>query len=44
MAKCSSLSYSVLVQFAKDYPLRLDFKALNKLQMSFILAPRIENK
>lgn len=44
MAKASSIADSVLVQFAKDYPLRLDFKALNKMQMSFILAPRIENK
>ncbi len=44
MAKASSLADTVLVQFSKDYPLRLDFKALNKMQMSFILAPRIENK
>jgi len=32
------------VQFAKDYPLKLDFRSLNKLQMAFVLAPRIENK
>jgi DNA polymerase III sliding clamp (beta) subunit (PCNA family) len=44
MARASNLAESVVVQFAKDYPLRLDFKSLNKAQMTFILAPRIENK
>ena len=44
MAKTSSLADTATVQFSKDYPLRLDFKSLNKFQMSFILAPRIENK
>ncbi len=44
MARASTLADTVTVQFAKDYPLKLDFKSLNKLQLSFILAPRIENK
>jgi proliferating cell nuclear antigen len=44
MARAAVLAESVVVQFAKDYPMRLDFRSLNKLQMSFILAPRIENK
>ena len=44
MARAASLADSASLRFAKDYPLRLDFRALNKLQMSFILAPRIENK
>ncbi|MEM2873858.1 MAG: proliferating cell nuclear antigen (pcna) [Candidatus Nanoarchaeia archaeon] len=44
MARAAILADAVTVQFAKDYPLKLDFKSLNKLQMSFILAPRIENK
>jgi proliferating cell nuclear antigen PCNA len=44
MARASNLAESVVIQFAKDYPLRLDFKSLNKAQMTFILAPRIENK
>jgi len=44
MARAAALADTVTVQFAKDYPLKLDFKSLNKLQMSFILAPRIENK
>ncbi len=44
MAKSASLSNIVKMGFSSDYPLRLDFVALNKGQMSFVLAPRIENK
>ena len=44
MARAAVLAETVVVQFAKDYPMKLDFRSLNKLQMSFILAPRIENK
>ena len=44
MARAASLADTATIQFAKDYPLKLDFKSLNKMQMSFILAPRIENK
>jgi len=44
MAKAAVLSDTVLFQLSSDYPLRIDFKSINKLQMSFILAPRIENK
>ena len=44
MARAASLADNASIRFAKDYPLRLDFRSLNKLQMSFILAPRIENK
>ena len=44
MARAATLADSVTIRFATDYPLRLDFRALNKMQMSFILAPRIENK
>jgi len=44
MARAAALADTVVVQFAKDYPLKLDFRSLNKLQMAFVLAPRIENK
>ncbi len=44
MAKSAAIADTALIQFSSDYPLKLDFKALNKLKMSFILAPRIENK
>lgn len=33
----------VIVQFNKDYPLKLEYKTLNKVQIAFILAPRVEN-
>ncbi len=34
----------VSILFDKDYPLRLDFKAVDKMLLSFILAPRVENE
>ena len=39
----AKLSDTVTIQFNKDYPLRLDYIAVDKLQLSFILAPRVEN-
>lgn len=38
----SKISDQVLISFSKDYPLRLDF-GNDKLSLSFILAPRIED-
>lgn len=39
----SKLSDIVEIHFGKDYPLRLDYKTLDKVMLSFILAPRVEN-
>lgn len=39
----SKLSDEVEIHFGKDYPLRLDFKTVDKVMLSFILAPRVEN-
>ena len=44
MSKASAIADTALLRFSQDYPLRIDFKAINKVQMSFILAPRIENQ
>ena len=44
MGKAAVLSDTAMFQFSSDYPLRIDFKSINNLQMSFVLAPRIENK
>ncbi len=44
ISKAATISDTALIKFSQDYPLRLDFKSLNQLQMSFILAPRIENQ
>ena len=43
MVGASKLAENVDVQFNKDYPLRLDYKEVDKLLLSFILAPRVEN-
>ncbi|MFH1408859.1 MAG: proliferating cell nuclear antigen (pcna) [Nanoarchaeota archaeon] len=39
----SKLADNVTIQFNKDYPLKLDFKEIDKLFLSFVLAPRVEN-
>lgn len=44
IARASVLADTATFQFSTDYPLKVDYKSINKLQMSFILAPRIENK
>ncbi len=43
MIQGSKLAPQATMQFANDYPLRLEYKVLNKLQLVFILAPRVEN-
>ncbi len=43
MIQGSKLSPQVTMQFSNDYPLRIEYKILNKLQLVFILAPRVEN-
>lgn len=37
------LADDVTIQFNKDYPLKLEYKSVDKLFLSFILAPRVEN-
>lgn len=39
----SKITNDVSVQFNKDYPLKIEFKAMDKCLLSFILAPRVEN-
>jgi len=39
----SKISEKVTIMFDRDYPLRLDYKVIDKVQLSFILAPRVEN-
>lgn len=43
MMQASKISSYVEVSFNKDYPLKLEYKEVDKIQMMFILAPRIEN-
>jgi proliferating cell nuclear antigen len=43
MMAASKIADDVTIQFNKDYPLKLEYKAIDKLFLSFILAPRVEN-
>ncbi len=43
MSKASKLADQVSLQFGKDYPLRASYTLLDKLRLSFILAPRVSN-
>ena len=38
--KGSKLSNKVLLEFGQDYPLRVEYKVLDKLALQFVLAPR----
>lgn len=40
----SKLADNVVIHFDKDYPLKLDYTVVDKLQLSFVLAPRVENE
>lgn len=39
----SKLSNDVVMNFSRDYPLKMEFKVVDKVMLSFILAPRVEN-
>ncbi len=39
----SKIADTVSISFNTDYPLRIEYKVVDKLMMSFILAPRVEN-
>ena len=43
MIQAAKLADRVEIHFDENYPLRLDYKVIDKLSMSFILAPRVEN-
>lgn len=41
ISKASKLADIAILEFGKDYPLRAEYKLLDKLRLSFILAPRV---
>jgi len=43
MINASKLADQVSIFFNQDYPLKLEYKVMDKLLLSFILAPRVEN-
>lgn len=44
MIPAGKLTDNVTIRFNNDYPLKLEYKVVDKLMMSFILAPRVENE
>ena len=44
MMAAGKLVPTVSIQFNKDYPLKLEYKTVDRLMLSFILAPRVENE
>ena len=43
MISGSKIADDVSIYFNKDYPLKLEYKTIDKVMLSFILAPRVEN-
>ncbi len=43
MINGSKNASDVIIQFNNDYPLKLEYKTVDKVALSFILAPRVEN-
>ena len=43
MVSGSKITEDVTIQYGKDYPLKLSFVAVDKVNIEFILAPRVEN-
>jgi len=44
MVNGSKIAEKVTIQFNKDYPLKLEYKEIDKVVISFILAPRVESE
>lgn len=44
MVAGGKLSDNVTISFNKDYPLKIEFKEIDKVMLDFILAPRVENE
>lgn len=39
----SKLSDKTVIKFSKDYPLKIEYSVKDKVELSFILAPRVDN-
>jgi proliferating cell nuclear antigen len=44
MIQGAKLADKVSIQFNKDYPLKLDYHTVDRVMLSFILAPRVESE
>ena len=43
MINGSKIADDVSISFNNDYPLKIEYKTVDKVMLSFILAPRVEN-
>ncbi len=43
MIKGSKLASTINISFNTDYPVKVEFKTVDKLDLAFILAPRVDN-
>jgi proliferating cell nuclear antigen len=43
MVPAGKLVSKVEISFSKDYPLKLEYKLIDKMDLTFILAPRVDN-
>lgn len=43
MTPVGKLTDNVRISFSRDYPLRIEYRIVDKMDMSFILAPRVDN-
>jgi len=44
MIKANKLAKQLVLEFGTDYPMRMSFKSLDKMSLSFILAPRVSEE
>jgi proliferating cell nuclear antigen len=44
MIKAAKLSEETTIMWSKDYPMKLSFKDVDKVEMNFILAPRVQEE
>jgi len=44
MVKAASIADSVILEWGQDYPMKLTFKVMDKLSLSFVLAPRVQEE
>ncbi len=43
MVPAGKLATSVVINFSRDYPLKLEYRVVDKMDLQFILAPRVDN-
>jgi proliferating cell nuclear antigen len=43
MIKAGKISQQMVLEFGTDYPVKMGFKSVDKMELSFVLAPRVES-